>query len=123
MLTHIKSGAKIGSIFLNDKKFFLKISGLYARFLKIYTLLYGRILPDICQSRPYGRAVFRIGRDMETHMINAFHLRKHFPALRQLGKITYQHKVLYRTVQGGKHSRTADSLEHGINDAAGNVFR
>ena len=30
---------------------------------------------------------------METHMINAFHLRKHFPALRQLGKITYQHKV------------------------------
>ena len=108
---------------MNDKKFFLKISGLYARFLKIYTLLYGRILPDICQSRPYGRAVFRIGRDMETHMINAFHLRKHFPALRQLGKITYQHKVLYRTVQGGKHSRTADSLEHGINDAAGNVFR
>ena len=40
MLTHIQIGRKDRSIFLNDKKFFPKISGLYARFLKISTLIY-----------------------------------------------------------------------------------
>lgn len=55
-------------------------------------------------------------------MINAFHFREHFPALRQLSEIAYQHEIPHRTVQCGKHSRSAYDLEYGINDAASYVF-
>ena len=53
---------------------------------------------------------------MKPDMVDAFHFREHFPALRQLGKVAYQHKILHRTVQSGKDSRTAYGLKHGIDD-------
>lgn len=77
---------------------------------------------DVRQRSPYRRTIFRIWRDMETHMVDAFHFREYFPALRQLGEIAYQHKVLYRTVQSREYSRTAYGLKYGIDDATGYIL-
>ena len=59
---------------------------------------------------------------MKPDMVDAFHFREHFPALRQLGKVAYQHKILHRTIQSGKDSRTAYGLKHGIDNTAGYIF-